>query len=105
VLAYTVVQRTQEIGVRMALGADRRRVIGLVLGRGLLMTIVGVTLGLGAAAAGARSLQSLLFGIEPLDLRTFVAVGFTFALVASLASYLPARRATKVDPLVALRVD
>jgi putative ABC transport system permease protein len=104
-MAYAVAQRTQEIGVRMALGANRGRVIGLVLGRGLLLTIVGVAIGLGVAAAGARSLQSLLFGIDPLDIRTFVAVGLAFAVVAAIASYLPARRATKVDPVVALRVD
>jgi putative ABC transport system permease protein len=105
VLAYAVVQRTQEIGVRMALGAERRQVLGLVLGKGLMLTAIGVTVGLAGAAAGARSLQTMLFGIEPLDPRTFLAVGVAFALVALLASYLPARRATKVDPMVALRVD
>lgn len=105
VLAYTVVQRTHEIGVRMALGAQRRQVIGLVLGKGLVLTMAGVSIGLVAAAAGARSLQSLLFGIQAVDPQTFAVVGLGFALVALLASYLPARRATKVDPMVALRVD
>jgi putative ABC transport system permease protein len=105
VLAYAVVRRTQEIGVRMALGAEPRQVIGLVLGKGLGLTLIGVSIGLVAAAAGARLLQSLLFGIEALDVGTFVAVGIAFALVAILASYLPARRATRVDPVVALRVD
>ncbi len=105
VLAYAVVQRTQEIGIRVALGAERRQVIGLVLGKGLALTAVGVSLGLIGAAAGAKSIQSLLFGVEPLDVRTFASVGVAFALVALFASYLPARRATKVDPMVALRVE
>ena len=105
VLAYAVVQRTQEIGVRMALGAERRQVLALVLRRGLLLTFIGVAIGLVGAAAGARSLQSMLFGIQPLDAETFASVGGAFAIVALLASYLPARRATKVDPIVALRVD
>jgi len=105
VLAYSIVRRTQEIGIRMALGADRGRVLRLVLRHGLIVSVVGVGLGLAAASAGVRLLQGLLFGIEPLDVWTFAAVGFTFALVALLASYLPARRATHVDPVVALRVD
>jgi putative ABC transport system permease protein len=105
VLAYAVVQRTHEIGVRMALGAQRRQVIGLVLGRGVLLTALGVSVGLIGASAGARWLQSLLFGIQAIDVQTFVVVGVSFALVALLASYLPARRATKVDPLIALRVE
>jgi predicted permease len=105
VLAYAVVQRTQEIGVRVALGAERRQVLGLVLSRGLMLTIVGVAIGLVGAAAGARLLQGMLFGIQPLDVQTFVAVAIVFTMVALAASYLPARRATKVDPMVALRVD
>lgn len=105
VLAYAVVQRTQEIGVRVALGAERRQVLGLVLSKGLMLTVVGVAIGLVGAAAGARLLQGMLFGIHPLDVQTFVAVAITFTMVALAASYLPARRATKVDPMVALRVD
>jgi putative ABC transport system permease protein len=105
VLAYAVMQRTQEIGVRMALGAERRQVLGLVLRKGLMLVTLGLTLGLAGAAAGARSLQTMLFGIEPLDVGTFAGVAVGFTLVALLASYLPARRATKVDPMVALRVD
>ncbi len=105
VLAYAVVQRTQEIGVRMALGAERRQVMGLVLGKGVLLTAAGVSIGLLGAAAASRWLQAMLFGLEPLDASTFTVVGLAFALVAMFASYLPARRATKVDPMVALRVD
>jgi len=105
VLAYAVIQRTHEIGIRMALGARRRQVLGLVLRRGLLLAAIGVSVGLFGATAGARYLQGMLFGIEPLDFSTFAGVGLAFAMVAALASYLPARRATQVDPMVALRVD
>ena len=105
VLAYAVVQRTQEIGVRMALGAQRSQVLALVLRKGLLLTAIGVVLGLAAAAAGSRLLQGLLFGVTPLDATTFAAVSVMFIAVAALASYLPARRATKVDPMIALRVE
>jgi predicted permease len=105
VLAYSVIQRTREIGVRMALGAERRQVMALILRRGAAVAVVGITVGLAGAFAGARYMQSMLFGIEPRDPGTFVTVAVAFALVALLASYLPARRATKVDPMVALRVD
>lgn len=79
--------------------------LALVLRRGLVLAALGITAGLAGAAAASRYLQGMLFGVEPLDVTTFAAVGFAFALVAALASYLPARRATQVDPLVALRVD
>jgi predicted permease len=105
VLAYAVAQRTQEIGVRMALGAQRWQVMVMVLKRGLALTAIGLSLGLIGAAAGTRSLQTMLFGIEPLDPFTFLQVAAAFALIASLGSYLPARRATTVDPVVALRHD
>ena len=105
VLAYAVVQRTQEIGVRMALGAERRQVMALILRRGVTVTIVGIALGIAGAFAGARYMQSMLFGIEPRDPATFATVAVAFALVALIASYLPARRATRVDPMVALRVE
>ena len=105
VLAYFVVERTREIGVRMALGAGRRQVIGLVLGRGLVCAAIGITLGLAGAAAGTRYLQAMLYGIAPLDGWTFAVVAVAFAAVAALASYLPARRATHLDPLVALRIE
>jgi putative ABC transport system permease protein len=105
VLAYTVIQRTQEIGIRMALGAQRAHVLALVLRQGLSLTVIGIAIGLAGAAAATRVLQGMLFGITPLDPPTFVAVSLMFALVATLASYVPARRSTKVDPMIALRQD
>jgi putative ABC transport system permease protein len=102
VLAYAVTQRTQEFGIRMALGAQRRHILTLVLRRGLVLTLVGVTLGLAAAAASARVLETMLFGVTPLDRATYAAVAIAFTLVAFSASYLPARRATAVDPTIAL---
>ena len=103
VLAYAVQQRTQEIGIRMALGAQPRQVLGLVLRTGVVLTASGITLGLIGGAAGSRTLEGLLFGIAPLDPTTFGVVGLCFGVVAIAASYLPARRATRVDPTVALR--
>jgi predicted permease len=103
VLTYAVIERTQEIGIRMAIGAQRARVLVDVLRHGLLLTGIGITVGLAGAAISTRLLQGLLFGITPLDPQTFVAVSLAFAVVALIASYLPARRATKVDALVALR--
>jgi putative ABC transport system permease protein len=105
VLAYSVVQRTQEIGVRMALGAERRQVLGLVMRHGLMLAAIGIGLGIVGALAGATYLQSMLFGVEPRDPATYAGVALAFAVIALIASYLPARRATKVDPMVALRVD
>ena len=103
VLAYSVAQRTREIGVRMALGARAGQVLALIMRNGLMMTAIGVALGLVAAAAGSRAIESMLFGITPLDPTTFTAVAIGFAVIAALASYVPARYATKVDPAIALR--
>jgi putative ABC transport system permease protein len=103
VLAYAVVQRTQELGVRMALGAQRRQVLSLVLRKGATLTAIGLAAGLIGAAAGTRVLEGMLFGITPLDAPTFLAVFLMFGLVSLLACYVPARRATRVDPMVALR--
>lgn len=105
VLAYTVAQRTQEIGIRMALGAQRSQVLALILRKGVVLTVVGIAVGLAAAAAGTPLLRGMLFGVTPLDARTFAAVGIAFAAVAIVACYLPATRATRVDPMVALRSD
>lgn len=103
VLAYSVVERTREIGLRMALGARRQTVLALVLRRGLTCAAIGILLGLAGAAAGTRYLRAILYGITPLDGMTFVMVALTFAGVAAIASYVPANRATRVDPMVALR--
>jgi putative ABC transport system permease protein len=103
VMAYAVAQRTRELGIRIALGARRAQVLGLVLRQSLALIVIGIALGLSGAAAVTRYLKGLLFGLTPLDTPTFLAVSLTFALVATLASYLPARRATRIDPLIALR--
>jgi putative ABC transport system permease protein len=104
-IAYSVTQRTREIGIRMALGAERGQVLALVLRQGIILAVIGIVLGLAGAAVVTRNLASMLFGLTPLDPITFLAVSFSFAAVAVLASYVPARRATKVDPLVALRYE
>ena len=105
VLAYAVAQRTQEIGIRMALGAERGAVLGMVLRRGIVLTTVGIMLGLAGAAALTRYLTGMLYDLTPLDPPTYAAVAILFATVALIASYLPAQRATQVDPVVALRHD
>ncbi len=105
VLSYGVTRRTQEIGVRMALGARRAEVMGSVLRQSLRLTIAGIALGLAGAAAVSRYLSGMLFEVAPLDPVAFLAVGGTFGLVMTLAAYVPARRATRVDPLVALRCE
>jgi putative ABC transport system permease protein len=105
VLVFTVVQRTQEIGIRMALGAQRAQVVALVIRQGLWLASTGIVLGLISAVAGSGALQSMLFGISPLDRTTFVGVSLLFGLVTLFASYLPARRATAVNPVVALRTE
>jgi predicted permease len=105
VLSYGVARRTNEIGVRMALGARRAEVMRSVLGQSAKLTATGIVLGLIGAASVARYLSGMLFGVTALDPVTFVAVSGTFALVMTLAAYIPARRATRVDPLVALRCE
>jgi len=103
VLSYVVAQRTRQIGIRMALGATPAKVMRDVLWYGVRLTTVGLALGLAGAVAGTRVLSSLLYGIKPLDPLTFIAVPLLLAVVAVAASYIPARRATQVDPMVALR--
>jgi ABC-type antimicrobial peptide transport system permease subunit len=103
VLAYLVSQRTQEIGIRMAVGADRSRVLGMVLRQGLSLAGVGIVVGLIGAFALTRLMQSLLYEVRPDDPMTFVAVAAALMLVALIASVLPARRATRVSPVIALR--
>ncbi len=104
-LAYTVGQRTQEIGIRMALGAEHSAVLRLVLHRGIVLTTAGIVLGLAGAAALTRYLSGMLYDLTPLDPTTYAVVAMLFAAAALLASYLPARRATQVDPMVALRCE
>ena len=105
IVAYGVVQRTHEIGIRMALGARRATVLSLVMRQGTILTIVGLVLGVTIAAMVTKYLESLLFELTPLDLTTFLAMPVLFAMIAAVASYLPARRATRLDPQTVLRCD
>ncbi len=105
VISYVVSQRTREIGVRMALGADRRDVSRMVLRQAMILAAVGVVIGLVAAAGLTRLMSSLLFGVEPTDPVTFGVVAALLIAVALVASYLPALRASRTDPLEALRFE
>ena len=103
VMSYSVAQRTNEIGIRMALGAQTRDVLGLIVKDGLKLVFLGLVLGISGALALTRLLSALLFGVTTRDPTTFVAIAVLLSLVAMLACYIPAWRATRVDPLEALR--
>ena len=105
VMSYTVAQRTHEIGIRMALGARAGDVLRMIIGRGMAQAVLGIALGLAAAMALTRLLSRLLYGIAPNDPMTFVAGSVLLATVALLAGFVAARKATKVDPMIALRVE
>jgi putative ABC transport system permease protein len=105
VLAYSVAQRTQEIGLRIALGAGPREVLGMVVKQGLQLTFLGVAAGTATALALGRFLASLLYGVKPADPLTFLGVWLVLTVVALLACAIPVRRATRIDPMVALRYE
>jgi putative ABC transport system permease protein len=105
VVSYTVSQRTQEIGVRMAMGAQRGDVVRLIVGGGMKLTLVGIVIGLSAAAALSRMIQAMLFEVAPSDPASYAATALLLLAVAALACYVPARRAMRVDPIVALRAQ
>jgi putative ABC transport system permease protein len=105
VLSYMVAERRREIGIRMALGADQGSVLGQVMKQGLMLTSIGIVIGLGGAFAMNRVIASLLFGVQPTDPATMAAVVATITLVAAIACWLPAWRASRVDPNIVLRDD
>jgi putative ABC transport system permease protein len=105
VLSYAVSQRTREIGIRMALGAQSPSVIAMVVRQAMMLVAAGLTAGTVAALFVSQTMTKMLFNVRPTDPATFAAVGLILAAAALLASYLPARKATRVDPIVALRAD
>jgi predicted permease len=104
IIAYSVAQRTQEVGIRRALGAQQSDILWLVIGQGLALTLAGIAIGLGGAFATTRVLQTFLFQVSPTDPATFAGIALFFLMVALAASYIPARRAARIDPMAALRV-
>jgi putative ABC transport system permease protein len=105
VMSFAVSQRTREIGIRMALGAQRGQMLRMMLNRGLALTLIGIALGLGGAIALTRLMTSLLYEVTPNDKPTLIIISVILAVVAMIASYIPAHRSTKVDPMVALRYE
>jgi putative ABC transport system permease protein len=105
VMAYLVSQGTREIGIRIALGATQRGIVRLVVWKGMALALCGVGIGLVGAFALSRLMQSLLFGVRPYDPLTFVVISLGLTLITLLASYIPAHRATRIDPLISLRYE
>ena len=105
VIAYSVTQRTREIGIRMALGAQKTQMLGMVLRQSLMLVVIGITIGFVVALAATRVMATLLYGVGANDLSIYATVILLLATAALLASYIPARRAMKVDPMVALRYE
>lgn len=105
VISHVTARRTREVGIRLALGAQTSEVLKLVVRNGMTLTLIGVAIGLAGALALTRLIWSLLFGVAPSDLTTLISASVLLIVVALLACYIPARRATKVDPLVALRYE
>ncbi|MGC1615839.1 MAG: FtsX-like permease family protein, partial [Candidatus Acidiferrum sp.] len=104
-MSYTVTRRTREIGIRVAVGAQRQNVLWLVLRETLTLALLGIAVGIPSALAASRLIATMLFGLSPSDLPTIATVSLLLLLVALLAGYLPARRASAIDPIVALRIE
>jgi putative ABC transport system permease protein len=105
IISYIVTQRTHEIGIRMAIGANQWDVLRIILRRGVVLTVIGLAVGLAGALLCSRLMASLLYGMHPTDLATFIAVSVIVASASLIATYVPARRATKVDPTIALKYE